>query len=108
MRTIRDCVKETGKKLDEDDTLIRAAIRNGWFGLRPNIHTGKFEKVLDQPWAKEPLYHKNGKKRKADDGQDLHYHFGSHRFPRKLCEHRFNLDENGKPILPARFRIEFL
>ena len=63
----------------QQETLKTAMVRNLWTVLRPNLETGKFDLVRDQPWAE-------GLK------------FGTHRLRQGWVAKRYdNLDENGFP-----------
>ena len=64
----------------EEETLKKAMVRNLWTVLRPNITEGKFERVSNQPWAKD-------------------LKFGTHRLRQSWVDQRYdNLDEQGFPM----------
>ena len=58
LRTLVRSLKDLRIKMDSEHTLMRACVGNGWLALRPSLSRGRFEKVLEQNWAKSEEWHK--------------------------------------------------
>ena len=70
--------------MDEDRSLMRACVGNGWFAVRPSLSKGCFERLLEQDWAQSKEWSKPLK-------------LGNHRMKPEWLDERFShFDEHMK------------